>query len=339
MVAPPWYEVPPDRYGGIEWVCSWLTDGLIERGHEVFLIGAGRDLTKAKFFSTYDVPPTHLLGNVLPEAVHSARAYGHLGDLDVDIVHDHSFLGPMTAGARSVPTILTVHTPAEGDLAEYYGSFGSRFRLVAISERQRRLSPELPWFATVRNGIPVADYPFIEEKEDFVLFVGRMSPDKAPHLAIQAAREAGLPLIIAAKCTEVHEFEYFEAFVKPVLGHDVNYIGEADTITKKDLLGRARALVCPMQWEEPFGIVMVEALSCGTPVVAFPRGAVPEIVEHGVSGIICLDASELPAAIHATANLDPHDCRKRAETLFDTAPMIAGYESVYQRALLEEGLI
>lgn len=336
IVAPPWYEVPPDRYGGIEWICSWLTEGLIQRGHEVFLIGAGRDLTAAKFLSTYEVPPTEQLGHVLPEAVHSARVYRHLAALEVDIVHDHSFLGPMMAGSRSAPTIITVHTTVEGQLAEYYGSFGSRFRLVAISERQRRLAPQLPWFATVRNGIPVADYPFQEQKEEFFLFVGRMSPDKAPHLAIEAARQAGLPLIIAAKCTEVHEFEYFERFVKPELGHDVEYIGEADTITKKDLLGRARALVCPMQWEEPFGIVMVEALSCGTPVVAFDRGAVAEIVEHGLSGIICKDAAGLPEALYEAAKIDPKECRKRAEDLFDTAPMVAGYEAVYRQALLEE---
>jgi glycosyltransferase involved in cell wall biosynthesis len=259
--------------------------------------------------------------------------------LDVDVVHDHSFLGPMMAWSRSAPTIITVHTTVEGELAEYYRSFGSKFRLVAISDRQRQLAPELPWFDTVRNGIPVADYPFREHKEEFVLFVGRMSPDKAPHLAIEAARGAGLPLIIAAKCTEVHEFEYFEKFVKPELGHDVEYIGEADTITKKDLLGRARALVCPMQWEEPFGIVMVEALSCGTPVVAFNRGAVSEIVQHGVSGIICKDVEGLSAAINESAKIDPKECRKRAEDLFDTAPMVAGYEAVYQRAILEEGSV
>ena len=331
VVAPPWFEIPPRAYGGIEWLCYWLVEGLITRGHDVTLIAAGQNHTRAQFIRTHDETPSPRLGEPLPELIHAARAARALDQLELDVIHDHSFAGPLSAGARAIPTVVTAHGPVQGELGDYYRSLHPNVSLVAISEAQRRNAPDLPWVATVHNAIPVEEYPFRTDKEEFVLFLGRMSPEKGPHLAIDAAREAGWPLVLAGKCNEPREHDYFEREIQPRLGPDVDWIGQADVPTKKDLLARARCLLFPIQWEEPFGIVMAEAMACGTPVVALRGGSVDEVVEHEVTGFICDAASELPEAIKRAELIDPSDCRDRARLHFDVAAMVSRYESVYRR--------
>ena len=261
-----------------------------------------------------------------------------LSDLDVDVVHDNSLAGPLLAFGSRVPTLVTTHGPVQGELGRYYGSLPEAVSLVAISNAQRRLAPHLNWCATVYNGIPVRDYPFSAEKDDFALFLGRMSPEKAPHLAIDACREAGIDLVIAAKCNEPAERAYFEAEVKPRLGPGVEYVGEVGGQSKMDLFSRARCFVFPIQWEEPFGIVMVEAMACGTPVVALNRGSVPEIVDDGITGFVCTSPHELPEAIKRSDVIAPEDCRRRA-LKFDVSNMVAGYELVFQRIARESGSV
>ncbi|HEX2240374.1 MAG TPA: glycosyltransferase family 4 protein [Actinomycetota bacterium] len=330
VVAPPWFEIPPLGYGGIEWLCHWLVEGLIDSGNQVTLVASGSSPTRAEFLQTYRDPPSVRLGDPLPELLHAAIVDRELSDRDFDVIHDHSFAGPLLAGARRAPTLVTAHGPVDGELAHYYARLHPRVRLVAISEAQRRWAPELPWIATVHNSIPVADYPYAPEKERFVLFLGRMSPEKGAHLAIEAARDAGFPLVLAGKINESKEHAYFEAEVRPRLGPDIEWIGPANTELKKDLLRRARCLVFPIRWEEPFGIVMAEAMACGTPVVALNRGSVSEVVEHDETGFICERPADLPEAIKRAELIEPAACRRRAERYFDVGAMVAKYEAVYR---------
>lgn len=334
MVAPPWFTVPPHGYGGVENVCADLVDGLVARGHEVTLIGAGAAGTRAgRYVATYAEPPSARLGEPLPEVLHTAKVARVLDGLDVDLVHDHTLAGPLLARGRRVPTVVTMHGPVTGEPGEYYRALGDTVDLVAISDAQRRSAADLPWLGTVHNAVDVETFPYRTDKEDVLLFLGRLHPDKAVHLAIDAARRAGLPIVVAGKCTEPIEREYFRAEVEPRLGPDVTIFGSADAAQKRDLFARAAALVFPIQWDEPFGMVMIEAMACGTPVVALRRGSVPEVVVDGVTGVICDDASELPAAIAAARRLSAADCREHVRTRFDVAAMAAGYEAVYRRAL------
>lgn len=333
IVAPAWFEVPPDAYGGIEWICAWLAEGLIERGHEVTLLGGGQSRTRARFLPTYQTCPTDRLGETMPEVIQAARARNLLSGLDVDLIHDHTLCGPLGAAGRPVPTFVTAHGPVAGDFEEYYRALGKSVSLVAISDNQRQQAAHLNWVATVHNAIPVDVYPFQPAKQDYLLFLGRMSPDKGVHLAIDAARAAGRRLVLAGKCNEPAEMEYFQQAIEPRLGPDVAWVGQADATKKKRLLANARAMLFPIQWAEPFGIVMVEALACGTPVIALRGGSVDEVVDHGVTGFISDDPAELPELIDRAGEIDPHACRDRAERLFDVSRMVEGYERAFLEAL------
>jgi glycosyltransferase involved in cell wall biosynthesis len=336
MIAPPWFTVPPQGYGGVENMCADLVDGLVERGHEVTLIGAGNAGTKAgRFVSTYGDPPSGRLGEPLPEVLHTAAVARVLDSLDVDLVHDHTLAGPLLARGRRVPTVVTMHGPVAGEPGEYYRQLGDTVSLVAISAAQRRAAPDLAWRGTVHNAVDVMSFPYRADKEEMVLFLGRLHPDKGVHLAIDAARAAGLPIVVAGKCSEPVELEYFRTFIEPRLGPDVTIFGTADAAAKRDLLARAAALVFPILWDEPFGMVMIEAMACGTPVVALRRGAVPEVVVDGVTGILCDDPAELPAAVSAARKLSSATCRTHVESCFDAASMVDGYEAVYREVLLQ----
>jgi glycosyltransferase involved in cell wall biosynthesis len=332
MVVPPWFEIPPVGYGGIEWICYWLAEGLVARGHEVTVVGAGRKRTSARFHATFDEPPTAKLGEAVIELTHVGRASEILSAGKFDVVHDHTLSGPLLGFGRKAPTVVTAHGPLIPEMIDYYRVLASRVFFVAISDSQRQGAVDLPWVGTVHNAIPVDEYPFCKVKEDFVLFLGRMNVDKGPHLAIDAARAAGYPIVVAAKCNEAAEREFLHEEITPRLGPGVNWIGEANTNRKKDLLSRARCLVFPIQWEEPFGIVMLEAMAAGTPVVALRRGSVMEVVVDGVTGFICDHPDELPDAIKAAGSLDPQACRDHAMG-FDLRHMVSGYERVYRKAM------
>lgn len=334
VLAPPWFELPPTAYGGIEWICYWIVEGLVKLGHEVTLIGAGTSRTSGRFIQTLPSAPFERVGEGLPEALHLAKAAKHLCDLKPDVIHDNTCAGPLLSLGSQIPTVVTAHGSLEGELGELYRSLGESIHLVAISDRQRQLQPDLPWAGRVYNGIPVAEYPFAAKKEDYALFLGRMSASKGAHLAIEAARAAGIPLVIAAKLNEKSEKDYFEAEVAPRLGPGITWIGEADTERKKELLVHARCLVCPIQWEEPFGLVMAEAMACGTPVVALQNGAAPELVLHGETGFLCQKPDELAGALEAVDALTPQVCRNHVSRNFDVRNMVSGYDRLF-RALLD----
>ena len=340
MVAPPWFELPQRGYGGTEAVVAGLVDQLVERGHEVTLVGSGQHRTKAQHFvQVYDEPPSELLGDPMPEVQAAAVAARALADLDVDLVHDHSLAGPLLAGSRDVPTVVTMHGPVLGANGRYYETLGDAVDVVAISAAQQRLNPRLNWVGVVHNGIDVSSFPYVEEKDDYVLWIGRFSPDKGAHLAIDAARRIGRRIVLAGKLNEPAERAYFEEAVRPRLGRqagvDAEYVGEADAALKRELFSRAAVMAFPIQWEEPFGMVMVEALACGTPVAAIRRGSVPEVLEHGETGVIVDDAASFAGALERATELDPATCRKHAEERFDLSVMAAGYERIF--GLLVEG--
>jgi len=337
MVAPPWFEVPPDGYGGIEQMVATLIHGLEASGDDVTLIAAGEDRTDAELRRTFRSTPDGLGGpDSLPiELVHAQRAAALLKDVDVDVVHDHSVVGPLLAPYRPVPTVVTVHGPVEGWMRRLYASLRA-VGLVAISDAQRRSAPDLPWVATVYNGIDVAAAPFRAEKDDWFLFLGRMDPTKGVVEAIEIARAAGRRLLIAAKASDDDEQRYLEEVVEPLLDEDAVYLGDADANRKQELLAEARALLFPIRWEEPFGLVMIEAMACGTPVVAMRRGSVPEVVDHGVTGFVCDSVQEMVDACAELRNLDPEDIRRRCAERFDGSVMTRRYRDVY-RSLARRG--
>lgn len=335
VVAPPWYSIPPKGYGGTEAVVAALVDQLVARGHHVTLVASGERGTAAQgYVKIYEDPPSHLLGHdVMPELVNAAAAQAALADLDLDVIHDNSAAGPLSARARRCPTVVTMHGPVAGNNGEYYRRLGSSIELVAISDAQRRQAPDLPWSGMVHNAIDVSSFPFNADKQDYLLWMGRFSPDKAPDLAIEIARRAGRKIILAGKLNEQPEREYFESAVKPLLGPDAEYVGEADATYKRELFANAAALIFPIQWEEPFGMVMAESLATGTPVVATPRGSVPEIVRDGVNGFIRPDVDGLVEAVGHLDRIDPYVCRADAEKRFDLPVMAAGYERVYRSVM------
>lgn len=330
LISPPWFSVPPTGYGGIESVCAGLVNGLSALGHDVLLIGAGSDLTAATFAATYGCPPSDRIGESVPEVVHAAAAARLLAESAVDVVHDHSLAGPLSARGRFVPTVVTAHGPATGELGRYYRELGDTVSLVAISEAQRERAPNLPWVTAIHNGIDVTTYPFQPRKEDYLLFLGRMCAEKGVHHAIDAARAADRRIIVAGKCREPAERAYFAAQIEPRLGPGVTFIGEADAGAKRDLLAHARCLLFPICWEEPFGMVMIEAMACGTPVVALRRGSVSEVVVDGVTGYICDEPDDLAAAVSRVDRLAPADCRAAVEERFSTSVMARRYEAVYR---------
>ena len=340
LIAPPYFDIPPQAYGGVEAVVADLANGLVALGHDVTLIAAGKNGTAARHRTVWDRTIPERLGEPFPEGMHAILTRREVELLmasgELDVIHDHTFAGPLNAShysALGVPSVVTVHGPVDSDLRRFYRALGTDVSLVAISDRQRSLAPELNWISTVHNGLDPQNWPFAEQKQDYALFLGRYHPDKGVHLAVEAAHAAGLPLILAGKCAEPVEQRYFASEVEPRLGPHDQVVGVADAKYKRELLANARCLLFPVQWEEPFGMVMIEALVCGTPVVALRGGAVPEVITDGVTGFICDTPDELPGAIAKVSTLDPGACRAHVDRRFSAKRMSAGYVLAFRRAI------
>lgn len=336
IVAPPFYEVPPNGYGGTELICGLLADGLTNRGHAVTVIGAGERRTQANFIPTFAQPPPEGGERARrSEIEHAARAAAVIADLAPDIVHDHTRVGPLSAAFSVIPTVVTVHGAVRGPDAAgpELAVIGQWSHLVAISDTQRRDAPALPWAATVHNGIDLSRYPYETPRDDYVLYLGRVSPYKGTLEAVVAAQVAGRRLVIAGSWTIPEERAYFYEKIKPHLGPRVEWIGPVGTADKVELLSRAACLVFPARWCEPFGLVLVEAMACGTPVAALRAGAVPELVPDRVAGVLCDTPSDLPSAIEAAIRLDGRSARAHAERHFADATMTRSYEEFYAHLL------
>jgi glycosyltransferase involved in cell wall biosynthesis len=327
--------VPPVGYGGIEWVVSLVADGLVDAGHDVTLFASGDSATKATLASVYDEAPSTDIGRTGPELRHALACYERADEFD--IVNDHS--GPLAAaigGAVETPVVHTVHGPLLGEDGALYSTLARvapRVGLISLSLNQRKPLPDLPWVATCPNALDLDAYPVHSERGEYLLFLGRMSAEKGCHRAVEVAREAGLPLKIAGKMREPAEIAYFEEQVAPHLGDGIEYLGETSHGKKVALLQNARATLFPIEWEEPFGLVMIESMACGTPVIATRWGAVPEVIEPGRSGVIVGDYREMAGALSESDRLDPLECRRFVEERFSAERMVRDYEAAYATAL------
>jgi glycosyltransferase involved in cell wall biosynthesis len=334
MLAPPWVAVPPTSYGGTELVLDVLCRGLQDRGHEVVLFTVADSTCAVRKKWLFEHPDPDRMGAAVLELRHAAAGYDAF--VDCDIVHDHTLAGLFLGRGRpSMPIVTTNHGPFNDDLSDLYGRAG--LPLIAISHDQARRAPEHIEVSTViHHGLDTTRYRFDPDGGDYLLSLGRMSPDKGIDVAIDVARRAGLRLLIAAKMREPAEQRYFAEVIEPMLGGGAEYVGEVGHRDKISLLGGAMALLNPIQWPEPFGLVMTEALACGTPVVATPSGAAPEIVQPGVTGYLGENSADLVAGVRKAAGLDRRRCRRSVEQYFSMERMAADHEAFY-RSVLAEG--
>jgi len=340
MLAPPWIPVPPPGYGGIELVLSLLCEGLVRRGHDVTLFAPPGSRSAAEVREV--LPDAHEddIQLAIHEADHVARVFDALDRAAAegnpyDVLHDHSgFTAVAMANRISLPVVHTLHGPFTEDTIPFYVRHGGKARLVAISEAQRDSAPGgVRVDDVVPNPIDVDEWPFRPEKDDYLLWLGRFTPVKGPHRAIEAARAAGARLVLAGPVQAGDEAYYREQVEPHVDGDRVSHVGEVQGERKTSLFAGARALLMPIRWDEPFGLVMVEALACGTPVVSFAEGAACEIVQPGVNGFLVEDEEQMAAALRDLPQISPQACRDSVARRYAVDTVVAGYESVYARAV------
>ncbi|MGH9195056.1 MAG: glycosyltransferase family 4 protein [Acidimicrobiia bacterium] len=334
LIAPPFIPVPPLKYGGTELFVAQLAEALTRRGQDVIVYANGRSQLSCEVRWLYSEMDWPIQGDVyatLKDLNHTAwacrDAAGH-----VDIVHLNNAPGLVFSRFLPHPVVYTVHHPKEAVLSTLYTDFPD-VRYVTISDSQRH-QESMPKMTTIHHGIDLERYGFVSEKQSFLSFVGRIAPAKAPHLAIEVARKIGMPLKIAGEIQPMFR-DYWESQVKPQIdGRFIEFIGEADLSTKNELLGKSRAMLFPIQWNEPFGLVMIEAMACGTPVLALEGGSVSEIVKNGVSGWVCGSTDEMVDRLRS-ADISPASCRQYVAEHFTVDLMARRYEAVYREALGE----
>ena len=338
-IAPVWVPVPPPGYGGIELVVSLLVDGLAARGHEVTLFAAAGSQSRAKVVSPMPggMELADMGADLTDEVVHALPAYLHAEEFDV--IHDHTGFGTaLGAVLRGRPPVVhTLHGPWTDATRRFYGAVSPPVHLIAISESQASGNPDLEYAGVVHNGVDLDVYPWRKEKEDFLLFLGRCNAEKGPEVAVEVAKRADLPLALVVKRSEPMEIAHWDEHVAPRLRGDEEIVFDAPHDQKVDFLARARATLCPIQWPEPFGLVMIESMACGTPVIATPRGAAPEIVVEGRTGVLAEDVDAMAEAVAAVADMSPSACREHVVENFSAEAMVTKTERVLERVVAEAG--
>lgn len=339
QIAPLWERVPPPAYGGIELIVGLLTDELVNRGHEVTLFASGDSITRAKLSAVHP-QALRLDPNVrecgIYEMLQLAQVYERAEEFD--LIHSHIGCSalPYTRLTKT-PTVHTLHGIFTPDNQKMYG-YAKAQPYVSISDAQREPQLELNCVATVYNSINVASHKFFPTPDApaYLAFLGRISPEKGPIQAIEIAKATGIPLKMAGKVDPV-DLEFYEREVKPLIdGEFIQFLGEADHDMKNNLMGRAIATLFPIQWREPFGLVTIESMAAGTPVIAMGLGAVPEILAHGYNGFICNNVAECIAAVSQVRSISRSACREYVEHNFGVDSMANGYEAVYQAVLSEK---
>lgn len=333
IVAPPWVAIPPAAYGGTETVLDTLARGLHEAGEDVLLFTTGDSTCPVPRASVLDRAVGVGVAGVATELRHVIHAYREA--VGADIVHDHTLAGPVYAQRfEDLAVVTTNHGPFESELGDYYRAIADTTPIIAISHHQALTARDIPVAAVIHHGVDPGRFAVGAGHGGYAAFLGRMCPEKGIDAAIRIARRAGVPLRIAAKMSESAERDYFEAKVRPGLGGDIEFVGELDATDKIALLGGAICLLNPIAWPEPFGMVMVEALACGTPVVATPMGAAPEIVDDGVTGFVRSGEEALALAVLETTGLDRAHCRAAVCDRFSAQRMVGEHLALY-RSLIE----
>lgn len=333
QVSPLHESVPPKLYGGTERVVSYLTEELVRQGHDVTLFASGDSQTSATLIPCWDEAlrlSDSCADPNLPHVVMMEHVFARADQFD--IIHFHTeYLQYPLARRHRVASVTTIH--GRLDLPCFLPLYREYFDmpLVSISNAQRQPIHWANWIGTVYHGLPRDLYSYRPMAQPYLVFAGRIAPEKRPDWAIEIAQRAGMELRIAAKVSE-KDREYFNEVVKPLLRlPGVEFIGEVNEAQKQELLGNALAMLFPIDWPEPFGLVMIEAMACGTPTIAFPNGSVPEVIDHRASGLIVNSIEEAVRAVHHAAELDRRWCRQRFEARFTVERMAREYVEIYQQ--------
>lgn len=335
QVAPLWERVPPPTYGGIELVVSRLTDELVRRGHEITLFASGDSQTLARLEAVYP-HAIRLEGQIQEYAIYEmlelSQVYKQAAEFD--LIHSHIGMAALAmAPLVETPTIHTLHGSFTADNRKLY-QLHDKQPYISISNAQRQL--ELNYLRTVYNGIELENYPFQAQPQDdppYLAFLGRMSPEKGPQYAIAIAKQTGWCLKMAGKI-DAENRKFFEQEIAPQIdGKQIEYLGEVNHAQKVELLSHASVTLFPITWQEPFGLVMVESMATGTPVIGMNLGSVPEVIAHGTSGFVCHSYEEMAAMIPAAVKLDRQICHQHVKNNFTVTQMVDGYEAAYRQLL------
>lgn len=338
QIAPLWERVPPSTYGGTELIVSLLTEELVRRGHDVTLFASGDSLTSAKLESVHP-RALRLDKNIKEYGIYEMLQLSTVYDRadEFDVIHSHMGCSALSYSKLvKTPTVHTMHGIFTPDNEKMF-THAKRQPFVSISNSQREPRLGLNCVATVYNGIDTDSYSFYPQPSDppYLAFLGRLSPEKGTHLAIEIAQRTGWHLKIAGKIDPV-DVEYYETVLKPHIdGQQIEYLGEADHQQKNVLLGNAVATLFPITWREPFGLVMVESMASGTPVIGMELGSAAEVIAHGKTGFLCHSVDECIAALDQVATIDRRLCREHVVSHFSAQRMVDGYEAVYQKLIDE----
>lgn len=311
-----------------------LSNGLVKKGHQVHLFATTDSETSGQLHAsgpalstldlTEDIRKYYMLE-------HASKCYEFAKD-NIDVIHSHyNLISSFFSNLIDVPTIMSLHSPIEDRIRPFLELHRNN-KYISFSLAQRKQMPNLNWYANIYHGVDTSIFSFEPEPEDYFVFLGRITQDKGPHFAIEAAKACNVPLRIAG--TSYPSEGYWQKFIEPhINGESIRYFGELGLHSKIAFLQKARAILFPATWNEPFGYAMIEAMSCGTPVIGFNRGSVPEIVQHGETGFVVNDVDEMVSAIKRIDEINRVKVRKRAELYFSVEKMITGYEKIYKRVL------
>lgn len=339
QIAPLIERIPPRKYGGTERIVHTLTEELVKKGHEVTLFASADSITSATLVAGSKKPlretaPSDDKKWFMATLSHLSQAYSRHEEFD--IIHDHtSFYGASFANCVSTPTVLTMHGALSPEAAQAFRQH-SKPHLVTISHAQRSFAPDLNYIGNVYNGLDMTSYPFSSTHKGYLLNVGRICPEKGTAEAVQVALKLNLPLIIAAKLDVHLNGAYFDKHVKPFLGEKIKWIGEVNEKERNKLYANAMCLLHPVNWPEPFGLTLIEAMACGCPVIAFNKGSIPEVVTHGHTGFVAADLAEMIKYVYRLDKINRYYCRSRVLKKFNSRQMAEDYELIYYELLQQK---